>query len=227
MTLTRRATAVSAGLLTLVCGQRNGRAGQTDAAAAAESSVQVAPPKSTRAYIEYGVALAAEGVASAGSLCPHVSLIASLGGQSNNCILGSGAGVAVRAGWRSSDVMYLGAAYETSKQDPNQLYRLGILQQLRIEWRRYFPIGRESVPFLLIGAGVHGYGNEWNIDTWGPDGTLGVGLEVELGGPVLDLSLAYRAMAFRGWVDSSELPHNASVAHFLGFEVSLEAKDAL
>jgi hypothetical protein len=227
MTVARWATAASAGVLALIPGLRNGRAEQTDASGGDQSAVAVSPPKSTRSYIEYGVALAAEGVASPGSLCKSVPLIASLGGQSNNCILGSGAGIAVRAGWRSSDVMYLGGAYETSKQDPNQLYRLGILQQLRIEWRRYFPIGRESVPFLLLGAGVHGYGNEWNVDTWGPDGTLGGGLEVELGGPVLELSVAYRAMAFRGWIDSSELPHNSGVAHFLGFEVSLEAKDAL
>ena len=187
-----------------------------------------APPRWMRAYIQYGVALSAEGVASAGPMCKKSEpLIPSLGGQSSNCILGSGGGVAVRVGWRPSEVFYLGGAYEMTKQDPDQLYRLGILQQARAEARRYFPTGHESAPFLLLAAGAHGYGNEWGIDTWGPDGTLGGGLEVELGGPVLELTLAYRAMYFRSWIDTSELSHNAGVAHFLSLELSIEAKDAL
>jgi hypothetical protein len=114
-----------------------------------------------------------------------------------------------------------------TKQDPNQLYRLGILQQVRAEGRRYFPGGRDVTPFVFLGAGLHAYGNEWGIDTWGPNASLGAGLEVELGGPVLDLTLAYRAMAFSGWTDTSEITHNAGVAQFVAFEVSVEAKDAL
>jgi hypothetical protein len=199
-----------------------------EAASAAGSSVTAAP-KSERAYLQYGVALAAEGVASPGPICKEVavSILQSLGASNTNCILGSGGGVAARAGWRPSQLLYIGGAYEMTKQDPNQLYRLGILQQARAEGRRYFPNGRESAPFVLVAAGVHGYGNEWGIDTWGLDASLGVGLEVELGGPVLELSLAYRAMYFRAWTDTSELPHDSGVAHFLGFEVSIEAKDAL
>jgi hypothetical protein len=195
-------------------------------ATASQAELPVVPPQWVRAYVQYGVGLAAEGVASAGPMCRREALIASLGGQSNNCILGSGGGVAVRVGWRPSEVFYLGGAYEMTKQDPDQLYRLGILQQARAEARRYFPTGREGAPFLLLGGGVHGYGNEWGIDTWGPDLTAGGGLEVELGGPVLELTLAYRAMFFRSWLDTSELEHDAGFAHFLSFEVSLEAKDA-
>jgi hypothetical protein len=234
--MARAVAIVSAGACTLVCGV-SGSAHAEDPKDAKQTSGPVAatavetftvPPLSIRAYLQYGVALAVEDVASAGPLCKSEPLIAALGGATPpNCILGSGGGVAVRIGWRPSELVYLGGAYEMTKQDPNQLYRLGILQQARIEWRRYFPIGRESAPFVLVAGGLHGYGNEWSIDTWGPNGTLGGGLEIELGGPVLDLSLAYRAMYFRGWVDTSQLSHNEGVAHFLGFEVSLEAKDAL
>jgi hypothetical protein len=201
-----------------------------DEAVSAATHPVSAPPKSERAYLQYGVALAAEGVAAPGPICKgvDVSILRSLElGSTSNCILGSGGGVSARAGWRPSQMLYIGGAYEMTKQDPNQLYRLGILQQARAEGRRYFPNGRESAPFILVGAGVHGYGNEWGIDTWGLDGSLGIGLEVELGGPVLELSLAYRAMYFRAWTDTSELPHDSGVAHFLAFEVSVEAKDAL
>jgi hypothetical protein len=194
----------------------------------ATTETPVVPPESMRAYVQYGVGLSAEGVASAGPICRgSVPLVPLLGGQAKNCILGSGGGIAVRVGWRPSEVLFLGGAYEMTKQDPNQLYRLGILQQARAEARRYFPSGRIAAPLLLLGAGMHGYGNEWGIDTWGPNFTLGGGLEVELGGPVLEVTLAYRAMYFKTWVDTSQLEHDAGFAHFLAFEVSLEARDAL
>jgi hypothetical protein len=187
------------------------------------------PPKSHHAYLQYGVALTAEGVASAGPVCgqaPTFSFLAPLATPSN-CILGSGGGIVARAGWRPSELLYIGGSYEMTKQDPNQLYRLGILQQARAEGRRYFPGGHDVTPFVIVGAGLHGYGNEWGIDTWGPDASLGAGLEVELGGPVLDLTLVYRAMYFRAWADTSGTPHDAGIAQFLAFEVSVEAKDAL
>lgn len=197
-----------------------GVARAADAPPAASPEQVVLPPPSLHAYLQYGVGLAAEAVASAGPICSNVS----------NCILGSGGGIAIRAGWRPTEHWYLGGAYEATKQDPNQLYRLGILQQMRFELRRYFPTGKETTPFVLVGAGAHGYGNEWSVDTWGPNGTIGGGLEVELGGPllpVLEVSLAYRPMYFQAWVDTSTLSHEAGVAHFVALEVSLEAKDTL
>lgn len=178
-----------------------------------------APPPSQEKYLQYGVGLAAEGVVSAGPACN--------GAGSQNCILGSGGGLTVRVGLRPANVFYLGGVYEMSKQDPNQLYRLGILQQARFEARRFFPTGKEVSPFVLLGAGVAGYGDTFGIDTWGGTATLGGGLEVELGGPVLELSLAYRPMYLQAWVDSSQTSHDAGIAHFLGLEVSIEAKDRL
>jgi hypothetical protein len=183
----------------------------------AASETVVAPPPSQHSYVQFGVGLAAEVVGSPGPICSNVS----------NCILGSGGGLVVRVGWRPVDRWYLGGAYEVSKQDPNQLYRLGILQQLRFEARRYFPTGRESTPFVLVGAGASGYGDEWRVDTWGVNATLGGGLEVELGAAVVAVSLAYRPMYFEGWSDTSGIPHDAGVAHFLSLEVSIESKDQL
>jgi len=179
----------------------------------------VAPPPSNLSFIQYGVALAAEIVAFAGPACSDAA---------NPCILGSGGGIVARAGWRSSEAWYVGGAYEMSKQEPHQLYRLALLQQVRAEVRRYFPTGRETSPFLLVGGGVVTYGNEWfPIDTWGPSATLGGGLEVELGGSVLSVSLAYRPIYLRAWEDSSLLSHEAGFAHFVGLEAAVEAQDTL
>ncbi len=193
------------------------RAARADATSAPASEEIIAPPQSEHAYIQFGVGLAAEMVASAGTICTNVT----------NCILGSGGGLVVRVGWRPFDRLYIGGAYEASKQDPNQLYRLGILQQLRAEGRRYFQTGKETSPFILVGVGASAYGNEWSVDTWGLSGTIGAGLEVDLGGTVADISLAYRPMYFQSWGDSSGIPHDAGIAHFLSLEASIEARDRL
>jgi hypothetical protein len=184
---------------------------------AAASEGVLAPPPSQHSYVQFGVGLAAEVVGSPGPICTNVS----------NCILGSGGGLVIRVGWRPEGRWYVGGAYEVSKQDPNQLYRLGILQQLRAEARRYFPTGRETSPFVLVGAGASGYGDEWRVDTWGINATLGGGIEIELGAAVLAISMAYRPMYFEGWSDTSGIPHDAGVAHFLSLEVSIEAQDQL
>ena len=188
-------------------------------ASSAQNETAALPPPSEHAYVQYGVALSAEIVASPGPACSDAS---------TPCILGSGGGVIARGGWRRNERWYFGAAYEMSKLDPHQLYRLALLQQVRAELRRYFPTGREGSPFLLLAAGVGGYGNEWwPIDTWGPNGGLGGGVEVQLGGSALVVSLAYRPMYFHAWVDSSLLSHDAGIAHFVGLEAAVEARDTL
>src|ERR1700678_1462641 len=63
-----------------------------DSAAATETRVP-APPPAGHAYLQYGVALAAETVVSSGAICSRV----------DNCIFGSGGGLAVRVGWRPDD----------------------------------------------------------------------------------------------------------------------------
>jgi hypothetical protein len=206
-------------VLAIGIGLAAGDAHAQNAASIVESKSIVAPPPSEHAYIQYGVALSAEIVADAGPACA---------GPSSFCILGSGGGVVARAGWRPSEILYVGGAYEMTKQDPHQLYRLGILQQVRAEMRRYFPTGRDASPFLLLAAGLGSYGNEWlPVDTWGPSATLGGGLEVQLGPSVFVVSVAYRPMYLHGWADSSGLSHDAGIAHFVVLEAAVEAQENL
>jgi hypothetical protein len=192
---------------------------RADDAASSSGRESVAPPPAARhAYLQYGVAFTVESVASPGPICSDTS----------PCILGSGGGVAIRVGWRPTETWYFGGAYELSKQDPAKLYRLGILQQARAEIRHYFPTGYGITPFALLGIGMVGYGNEWSIDTWGPGATLGGGIEVQLSDrSVLGVSLAYRPIYLRSFVDSSTQSHGAGFAHFVGLELALEVQDAL
>jgi hypothetical protein len=209
--------AMAGAAIGLALATASAHAGDPPASTPAESIV--APPPSDHAFVQYGVALAAEIVAFAGPACSD---------PGNPCILGSGGGIVARAGWRRNETFYVGGAYEMSKQEPHQLYRLALLQQVRAEVRRYFPTGREISPFVLLAGGIGTYGNEWfPIDTWGPSATLGGGLEVQLGGSVLSVSLAYRPIYFRAWEDSSLLSHDAGIAHFVGLEAAVEAQDAL
>jgi hypothetical protein len=193
------------------------RAYADEAQGTAEAVPPPAPPR--RAYIQYGVAAAVEGVAHAGPVC---------GNDATPCILGSGGGIDISVGWRPTEDFYLGGSYEFSKQDPNKLLRLATLQQVRVASRLYFPTGKSAQPFVLFALGLAGYGNEWSVATWGPSATLGGGLEVELSaGLVFNVSVAYRPIYFRSFTDSSPAFHEAGVAHFITVELALEAQDTL
>jgi hypothetical protein len=179
----------------------------------------ISAPALRRSYLQYGVAFTVEGVASAGPTCSD---------PNSPCILGSGGGIAMRVGWRGSERLYLGGAYEVSKQDPNKLYRLGTLQQARAEARAYLTTRKSATPFAVAGLGLAGYGNEWTMDTWGPTAMVGGGIECELsGGALFGLSLVYRPVLLRSFVDSSTTPHDGGIAHFVGLELALEERDVL
>jgi len=185
--------------------------------AATEPTVD--PPPRGKPYVQFGVAFTVEGVVSPGPICSV---------PADPCILGSGGGVSARVGWRPTENVYIGGAYEFSKQDPSRLYRLGILQQARAELREYIPTGHSIAPFILAGLGIASYGDEWNVDTWGPTASVGAGVELELSGrSLIGLSLAYRPIYLHAYEDSSTLSHDAGIAHLVGLELALEAQDAL
>ena len=195
------------------------RADEAAVAASLEPESRAVPAPPRRAYFQYGVAFTVEGVVHPGPVCAD---------PNQPCILGSGGGIDISIGWRPTDEFYLGGTYEFSKQDPNKLFRLAILQQVRLELRHYFPTGKSAEPFALLAVGLAAYGNEWAVATWGPSATLGGGLEVELnGGAVLDVSLAYRPIYLRSFADSIPAYHDAGVAHFISLQIALEAQDTL
>ncbi len=176
------------------------------------------PPPARLAYLQYGVAFTAE-LATGGAFCEDPQL---------DCILGSGGGIAGRAGWRGSGDWYFGGAYELSKQDPTKLYRLAILQQLRFEARRYWLHGKETQPVLALGIGLAGYGNEWGISTGGPVGFIGVGVESQVqNGPVLGFTIGYRPLFLVRFADETGHTHGPGIAHMFGIELALEARDPL
>ena len=177
------------------------------------------PPPLNTPYLQYGVSFTAEFVANAGRMCP----------DSGDCILGSGGGLAARIGRRSAGPWYFGAAYELSKQDPNRLYRLAVLQQLRGEARYYVGTGKDTQPYGSFGAGVAGYGNEWGVDTFGPNLFVAIGLETQLSRrTVVGIALAYRAMYLTEFTDPiTGKPRQSGFAQLIGIDVSLEGRDPL
>jgi hypothetical protein len=183
------------------------------------SSPAPAPPPLNTPYLQYGVSLTAEFLASPGRLCDVAT---------EPCILGSGGGIAVRIGKRTASPWYFGGAYELSKQDPNKLYRLAILQQARVEARYYVDTGRDVQPFGHFGGGAAGYGNEWGLDTIGPMGFVALGVEAQLSRKrVVGASLAYRMLHLSGFTDSSRTTREGGIVQFIGLDLILEARDPL
>jgi hypothetical protein len=181
------------------------------------------PPPLNVTYLQYGVAFTGEFVSSAGPICKN----AGLSGNAP-CIFGSGGGVAIRVGYRSAGPWYIGGAYELSKQDPSQLYRLAILQQLRGEARYYVPTGWDASPFGSVGVGMSVYGNEGAIDTYAPSAFGAIGAEAQLSRRVVvGVALAYRLLYFAAFTDSSGTARGAGLAQVVGLDLSLEARDPL
>jgi hypothetical protein len=183
------------------------------------------PPPSSFHYLQYGVAVAAETVVSAGDVCPSTAVAP--------CILGSGFGPAIRFGYRSRESWYLGGAYEFSRQDPSSLLRLAILQQLRAEVRYYPVAGRRLVPYGMGAVGGILYGNEWGAETGGAEASVGAGLEYQVTGTsVVGAALHYRSLIVKGWTDSAgevraERFVGLGLAHLIALEITWELREAL
>ncbi len=188
------------------------------------------PPPSSAQYLQYGVAFTGDFtgfLSSPGNMCDGA--VRADGRQETTCILSSGGGIVFpRVGWRPGGPWYFGGAYAASKQDPNKLYRLAILQQLRAEARYYFRPELQTQPFLNAGLGVAGYGNEWKVDTWGPLAVLGFGLEAQISRrTVVSLGLNYRAVLFSKFTDTSGAIRPAGIATLIGIELALEGRDPI
>jgi hypothetical protein len=177
------------------------------------------PPPSQVVYFQYGVAFTANQVLDAGPMCNDLS---------KPCILGSGGGVIIRGGWRSSGPLYLGGAYELTKQDPNKLYRIALLQQARFEARYYMATHRVVEPYGSASLGVIGYGNEWAVDTYGGTGSLGGGIEYQITQTtVVGVALTYRLAYMRGFVDTAGTNREPGMAQMLGLDILLEQRAAI
>jgi hypothetical protein len=185
------------------------------------ASAATPPPLDTR-FLQYGVSFTGEFVTDAGPMCRGANL------SGTPCILGSGGGVAIRVGYRSAGPWYFGGAYELSRQNPEQLYRLATLQQLRGEARYYVPTGRDTTPYVSTGLGVAFYGNEWGADTLAPSAFLSLGAEFQVSRrTVVGVALAYRLMYFTAFTDSSGADRDAGIAQLVGLDLLLEARDPL
>lgn len=183
----------------------------------AEMAMGARPPPATATHFQYGFALTAEVVASAGAMCAA---------KGEPCVLGSGGGIAARVGYRPSGRLYVGGAYEVSKQDPESLLRLATLQQLRGELRYYLVTGRDTVPYLGAAAGLAAYGNELSFDTKGPVFSLAIGFETEISRTnVVGGALAYRMVYFTPFDLSGVGRKEGSFAHIFGLDVTLEVLD--
>jgi opacity protein-like surface antigen len=189
------------------------------------------PPAEKVTFVQYGVSFTGELVAAPGPICDDaVSTDPAVRATETAppCILGGGGGVAFRLGFRGSGPWYFGGAYEISKQDPNKLYRLAILQQLRAEARYYVDTEREWQPYAGAGLGLAGYGDEWTVDTWGPATSASIGAEWQLTRTtLLGFGLTYRLIHTHRFVDSSRTERAPGFSQIVGIELSLEGRDAL
>ncbi|AUX30444.1 MULTISPECIES: hypothetical protein [Sorangium] len=179
------------------------------------------PPPLHVEYAQYGVALVAEISLDPGAVCPR-------SGPLYSCILGSGGGLAIRGGYRSPGPWYFGGAYQFTKMDSSNLYRLGIFQQLRAEMRYMPDIGYRAAPYFSAGVGGVVYGNEWGVETGGALIFGGVGVELEVSRrAVLGVSCVYRPVLIAGWKDTANYERGTGIAQFVGFELLLEVRTEL
>lgn len=191
-----------------------------------ESSASADEPEEARPsplevdYAQYGAALAGEVPVFPGEVCPPDAVIP--------CILGPGAGPVLRGGYRPSGPWYIGGAYQFAKLDSNNLYRLGIMQQLRAEMRYFIDVGSRFTPYVTWAAGGVVYGNEFGVETGGAVTFAGAGVELEITRmAVVGLSFNYEPMLLAAFTDTAGQERNTGVAHFLHIELLIELRTEL
>lgn len=181
------------------------------------------PEHLAQAFIQWGLAFTGEFVVAPGPICSFPNAPA--------CILGTGGGLTLRLGRRLRGPWYFGGAYEFSKMDSSQLYRLAILQQLRAEGRYYISTGRAIEPYVMATVGAATYGNLWGIDTGGPLVGIALGTEFQVSTAiVLGVAVSYRAIFFSRFTDSANTTRppgdvGPGFAHLIGIDLIVEARD--
>lgn len=171
-------------------------------------------------YAQYGLGLGGELNLSQGPICPAKA--------ATPCILGSGGGLAIRGGYRPSGPWYFGGAYQFSKLDSNNLFRLGIFQQLRGEMRYFIDLGSRVTPYVEWGLGGAIYGNEWGADTAGALALAGGGIEFEITRfAVIGLQLAYEPVLLAGYTDTTGQRRDTGITQFLRMELRVELRTEL
>ena len=180
------------------------------------------PPPLHVEYAQYGVAILALVNLGPGAMCgKNVQPL----GPAAPCIMGSGGGIAIRAGYRSPGPWYIGGAYAFSKMGSSDLYRLGILQQVWGEMRYLPDTGYRVSPFATWGVGAVAYGNEWGVETGGTMIFAGGGLQAEVSRvAVIGLGFVYKPTIIAAWTDTAGYHRPAGVAQFLGLDFQLEVR---
>lgn len=208
-----------AGLATLVCEEAIAADDDEAIAVAPRATPRATPPPLYIDYVSYGVAVTADVLAHAGSTC---------GDPTVPCILGSGGGLVLRGGYRSPGPWYVGGAYQFSKTDSDNLYRLAILQQLRAEARYMLDMGSRARPYATFGLGGVIYGNEWGAETGGGTVLGGVGVELEVSRLALvGVAAFYQPILFAPFRDTAEYDRALGVAHYARLEIVFEIRSEL
>ncbi|MFO0547137.1 MAG: hypothetical protein U0271_02050 [Polyangiaceae bacterium] len=172
-------------------------------------------------YAQYGVALAGDFPVDAGGICPN-------GESDAPCIIGPGGGPVLRGGYRPSGPWYVGGAYQFAKLDSNNLYRLPILQMLRVEGRFFVDFGSRFTPYVMWSVGGIIYGNEFSASTGGVMTSVGGGIEFEITRfLVVGLNFEYEPMLFIGFEDSAGQARDTGLAQFLHAELVIELRSEL
>lgn len=205
-------------ILLALCAPLASSSGESLAAPAAERKKTARakrPPPIRIEYASYGVGLSADILVHPGETCSSV----------DPCILGGGGGLTLRGGYRWAGPWYLGGAYQVSRTDSSNLYRLPTLQQLRLESRYMLELGYRTVPFAAVGAGAIAYGNELRAETAGGTVFVGLGAEVQLSRlAVLGACARYQPMLFAAFVDTAGYDRPLGLAHYGTLELQLEIR---
>lgn len=211
----KRKTTVCALLLAAASSATHARAVQPTPRGPTPRPRATRPPPLYVEYASYGVGMTADVLGHPGATCSARA----------PCILGSGGGLALRGGFRWPGPWYLGGAYQISKTDSSNLYRLATLQQLRAEMRYMLDVGSRTVPFATWGAGAVVYGNEFGVETGGGTLFAGLGVEVQLSRlAVLGVGIRYQPIFFAAFTDTAGYDRLPGVGHFTTLELQLEIR---